>query len=229
MREYAHELLSDGGELELTRERHFRHFSTLADIKREEWPSQHYLGLTRGPRGPMAAVDALADDYENVRVALEWAAAADPCAARRLLIGTQDLFFMLGVGAGSRLVHLLLERCEKRDRDRAELLLSAGAFGLMAGDPEAGRAALVEARELSAEIGATTQHAWALMFSGLIETLGMNVELGREHLEACRTLSRELGLRICEARSTAVLGLNHVIAGDPGRGGGACDQRRRGR
>ena len=75
-------------------------------MAREEWLST----------GAQRFVNQLDDDYENVRAALEWAAASDPCAGARLLGGTRDLFFRFGQADGLRLARLLLERCPARDR-----------------------------------------------------------------------------------------------------------------
>jgi predicted ATPase len=82
VREYAYGLLVAAGELDAARERHLRHFTTLADVALEEWLQT----------GRQLLVNELDDDYENVRAALEWAAASDPCAGLRVLAGTRDLF-----------------------------------------------------------------------------------------------------------------------------------------
>jgi hypothetical protein len=71
------------------RQRHLRHFSALAGVAREAWLSTRAQLL----------VTELDDDYENVRAALEWAAAADPCTGMRMLGGTRDLFFGFGQAA----------------------------------------------------------------------------------------------------------------------------------
>jgi predicted ATPase len=70
VREYALEQLAEAGELEAARERHFRHFSALAGDAPPGWPT------TRAEQ----ILNELHDDYENVRAALEWAAASNPCA-----------------------------------------------------------------------------------------------------------------------------------------------------
>ena len=73
MREYANELLVAAGELDAARERHLRHFSARAGSFEVRWPSS---------RAPLF-VEELADDYENLRAALEWAAVTDPCGRGR--------------------------------------------------------------------------------------------------------------------------------------------------
>jgi non-specific serine/threonine protein kinase len=205
VREYASELLVEAGELDAARERHLRHFSALADVAREEWLST----------GAQRFVNELDEDYENVRGALEWAAASDPCSAMRLLSGTRDLFFRFGQAEGLRIAHLLLERCPVRDRHRVETLISAGQLATSMGESGAARSVLAEARELSAALDEPVLEAWTRFFQGLTETLAGQTKPAREHLEASRALCHELGIRIGEARSIAVLGLTSLMADEP--------------
>lgn len=206
VRDYAHELLVEAGELDAARERHLGHFSTLGDAARDEWPSD------RAPR-----FENEVDDYENVRAALEWAAVADPCAALRLLTGARDLFFSFGQADGLRLAGLLLARCPQRDRNRVEAQIAAGQLAIMVADSQAAKSVLAEARDLSTELGEPVLEAWALFFQGLTETLDGAIGPGREHLEASRALHHDLGVRIGEARSIAVLGITFLMADETGR------------
>ena len=207
VREYAHELLVGADELDAARERHRHHFSALGDVAREEWLST----------GAQRFVNELDDDYENVRAALEWAAASDPCAGMRLLAGTRDLFFRFGQADGLRLAKLLLERCPARDRHRVEAQISAGQLAITLSDFHAARSVLAEARELNAELDDPVLEAWTRFFQGLAETLAGAIGPGREHLQASRALHQELGIRIGEARSTGVLGMTFVIANESAR------------
>jgi non-specific serine/threonine protein kinase len=208
VRRYAYELLVEAGELDVARERHLRHFSTLADVARDEWVTT----------GAQRLVNELDDDYDNVRAALEWAAASNPCSAMRLLAGTRDLFFRFGQADGLRLAQLLLERCSVRDRHRVEAQISAGQLATSMGDFQAARRVLAEARELNAELGEPVLEAWTRFFQGLAETLAGEIESGREHLEASRALHHELGIPTGEARSLAVLGGSFAMANEPDRG-----------
>ncbi len=207
VREYAYELLVETGELDAARDRHLRHFTALADLAREEW-------LTKGKQ---QFVNELDDDYENIRAALEWAAGSDPCFGMRLLAGTRDLFFRFGQAEGLRLAQLLLERCGVHDRHRVEAQIAAGQLATSMGDSAAARSVLAEARELNARLDEPVLQAWIQFFQGLAETLAGAVEPGREHLEASRALHHELGIRIGEARSIAVLGMTFVVADDAAR------------
>jgi non-specific serine/threonine protein kinase len=207
VREYARELLVEADELNAARERHLRHFLGLAEVAREEWLST----------GAQRFVNELDDDYENVRTALEWAAASDPCAGTRALGGTRDLFFRFGQADGLRLARLLLERCPVRDRHRVEAQISAGQLAISMGDYDAATGVLAEARELNGELAEPVLEAWTRFFQGLAETLAGAIEPGREHLEASRALHNELGIRIGEARAVAGLGMTFVMANETGR------------
>ena len=204
VREYVHELLVECEELDGARERHLRHYSALAGVPPDGWPSTRARQIVNEHR----------DDYENIRAALEWASLSDPCAARELFSGTQDLFMLLGHADGLRLAQLLLDRCPARDRLRAELQVSAGSLAIMIADTEAAARVLVEARELSAELGERAVEGWARFFLGLGETFAGAIEAGRANLQAARTLHRDLGVR-GEALATAALGMGFLIDDEP--------------
>jgi len=208
VREYAHDLLVEAGELEAARGRHLRHFLEAGDPERDGWPSPDAPGV----------LAELEDDYENIRASAEWAAGADPCAAIRLLLATRDLWVLLGQADGVRLLRLALERCPLRDRDRARAHVMLGSLEVLVADAPAAERVLTEARRLSAELGERVLEGWAHFFHGLSATFAGAGEQAHEHLEACRALHRELGVRAGEARATAVLGLGVASAGDAARG-----------
>ncbi|MEA2158688.1 MAG: hypothetical protein QOD66_1068 [Solirubrobacteraceae bacterium] len=210
VREYATELLLKSAELDGARERHLRHYRALADRPQDGWPSS----------GAERFVGELREDRENLRAALEWEAASDPCAARGLFIGVKDLFFlMLGQAEGLRLAQLLLERCPARDRLRAEVQITAGVLAFTVGDGETAERVLMEAVELSTELGERALEGWARFFLGLSLTLAGESEAARPNLEIARMLHRDLGVRLGEARATAALGIGFLISGEPGRAG----------
>jgi non-specific serine/threonine protein kinase len=203
--EYAREVLVDRGELDAARERHLRHFARIAEAApRDGWPSSGAVGF----------VNELHDDYENVRAALEWAAAADPCAARSLFTEMKDVFLMLGEADGRRLSQLLLERCTARDRDRAEVQITAGMLTLLV-DTQAARTTLAEASTLSAELGERALDGWARVFLGLTEALAGAIEPARQHLETGRALLEGGGVPRGWAIATAALGLTYVMTDEP--------------
>jgi non-specific serine/threonine protein kinase len=205
VREFASERLAEAGEENAARELHLGHFAALADRAREEWLHT----------GRQRLVNDLDDDYENVRAALEQAAASDPCAGLRVLMGARDLFYRFGQADGLRLAEQLLERCPARDQHRAGALMSAGQLAAAAGDLARSRAFLAEARELCSELDEPLLEAWTRWLQGLMGILSGRVEAGRADLEAARALHRRHGMPIGEARALAGLGGSYVFANEP--------------
>ena len=121
---YASEQLASANEVGAARARHLRYFSTIGIPVEDGWMSTRVVSLLE----PWAA------DYGNVRAALEWAAASEPCVAMRLLAETKDLFFILGQADGSRLAEMILQRCPERNRHRAWVMIAAGHFAFLLGD-----------------------------------------------------------------------------------------------
>jgi predicted ATPase/DNA-binding CsgD family transcriptional regulator len=208
VREYAHELLVAGGELEAARERHLRHFAALEEGAEPGWPS---------PRAEALLTD-LEDEYRNVRAALEWAAESDPCAGIRLFAAAHDLFFMLGQADGRRIAQLLLGRCPARDRGRVTVLITAGVLAMVTANARAAEAFLIEARELGAELGERELEGFALFHQGLTELLDVAIEPARAHIEAARDLLEAAGNARGEGLATAALGLILAQTGEPARG-----------
>jgi non-specific serine/threonine protein kinase len=207
VREYAAELLGFADEVGAARDEHLRHFAGLADRSLEEWLQT----------GRQWFVNELDDDYENVRAALEWAQASDPCRGLLVLAGTRDLFYKFGQRDGFRLAQLLLESCPAHDRGRALALIAAGELASAAGEPGAAHALLGEAREISARLEDPLLEAWAEWFLGITNTTTGQSERGREQLERSLELHRRAGNRIGEARALAGLGGSYLFADEPGR------------
>jgi non-specific serine/threonine protein kinase len=207
VREFATALLAEACELDVARERHFRHFAGLANRSLQEWLDT----------GRQSFVNELDDDYENVRAAVEWAAVYEPCAGLPMLAGTRDLFYKFGQAEGLRLAGLLLERCPARDRHRVEAQIAAGQLANATGDLSTARSVLAEARKLSQQLGEPVLEAWTCWFQGLADTVAGDPERGRAHLEASLALHRELGIRIGEARALAGLAGTYLWSNEPVR------------
>lgn len=206
VREFAEALLRESGEDADARTRQLRHFSSISDA-RPGWPS----------RDAARVVDLLAEDYANVRAALEWAAVHDPCGGMRLLARTGDLFSMLGHADGWRLAAQLLDGCGERDRWRVMVLITAGIIGFQLGLLDRAQALVHEARTVAASIRAPELSGWALLVVGLTEVLAGRVDCAREPLESALRIHRDTGETSGQARATAVLGLAHLIEGDYAR------------
>ncbi len=204
MREFALELLTATGELEGAHERHCQHFSERVGPFEPRWPMSETQSM----------LDQLADDYDNIRAALEWAAGADPCGARALLAGAKDLFQLFGTAEGSRLAQRLLEDCPARDKSRVETQLAYGSVTMLTGDDEAACDVLADAAQLSEQLGEEALQGWAHFFLGLIKGLSGEIDAAREHLEASRAVHGRLGIGVGWARATAVLGVTFLVEGD---------------
>jgi DNA-binding CsgD family transcriptional regulator len=208
VREYAGHRLTEAGELDAARGRHFTYFLSLAEVARQDW-------LATGQQRVVNELDA---DYENVRAALGWVGPRDPCTARSLLSGTRDLFFRFGQADGLQLARQLLDGCPKRDALRIETQIAAGQLAITLTDFDTARTVLADARRLSESLEDRLREAWVSFFQGLADTLSGAIAPGREHLETSRKMHRELHIGIGEARATSVLGGTYVMAGELDRG-----------
>jgi predicted ATPase/DNA-binding CsgD family transcriptional regulator len=201
MREYASEQLDTASEVTAARDRHLRYFSTIGIPVENGFMSAYVVSL----------LEQWSADYGNVRAALEWAAATDPCVAMRLLAETRDLFFILGQSDGSRLAELVLQRCRERNRDRAWLMTAAGQFAFLLGDVTASVDLMTKAVQMSVELGERQVEAMARFFLGLHQAFGGAPDKARGHLAAARAIQQEQGDLIGEGRSTALLGLTYFM------------------
>jgi DNA-binding CsgD family transcriptional regulator len=165
----------------------------------------------------VAFLEERAADYGNVRAALEWATASDPCAAMRLLAETRDLFFILGQADGSRLAELILQRCPERNRERAEIMVAAGEFAFLRGDVPSALDSMTAAAEMSVELGERRVEASARFFLGLNQMFSGAPDKARLHLANARAIYQETGNLIGEGRSTAALGFCYFLGDEPAR------------
>jgi non-specific serine/threonine protein kinase len=208
MQAYAGEQLAAANEVAAAHDRHLRYFSTIGIPVEEGWMSS--------PR-VVAFLEERAVDYGNVRAALEWAAASDPCAAMRLLAETRDLFFILGQADGSRLSELILQRCPERNRERAEVMVAAGEFAFLHGDVPTALDSMTAAAEMSVELGERRVEASARFFLGLNQMFSGAPDKARIGLAAARAIYQETGNLIGEGRSTAALGFSYFLDDEPDR------------
>jgi non-specific serine/threonine protein kinase len=207
MQAYAAEQLAPANEVAAARARHLRYFSTIGI------PAEY--GFMSA--GVVSLLEQWAADYGNVRAALEWAAASEPCAGLRMLAETKDLFFILGQADGSRLAEMILERCPERNRDRAEVMIAAGHFAFQLGEVTAASDLLMDAAEIGVEMGERAAESTARLFLGLQEMLGGAPDKARGHLLTARAIQQKTGDLVGEARTTAVLGLTYGMEGDAAR------------
>jgi DNA-binding CsgD family transcriptional regulator len=205
LREYAWEQLASANEVAAARARHLQYFSTIGIPAEDGWMSA----------GVVSWLEERAADYGNVRAAVEWAAASEPCVAMRLLVETKDLFFMLGQADGRRLAELVLQRCPERNRYRADVTIAAGHYAFLLGDVPAAVGLMTEAAEMSVELGERAVEGTARWFLGLHQTFAGAPDQGRGHLATARAIQQETGDLLGEAHSTAALGLTFLMEDEP--------------
>jgi predicted ATPase len=205
---YASEQLASASEVGAARARHLRYFSTIGIPVEDGWMSTRVVSLLE----PWAA------DYGNVRAALEWAAASEPCVAMRLLAETKDLFFILGQADGSRLAEMILQRCPERNRHRAWVMIAAGHFAFLLGDMPVAIELMTRAAEMSVELGERAAESTAHFLLGLQRMFAGAPDNGRGHLTTARAIQQETGDLIGEAQSMAALGLIYFMDAERVRG-----------
>lgn len=205
MREYAAEQLAAADDVAATRTRHLRHFSTIGIPADEGWWSP----------GVVTLLAERAADYGNVRAAVEWALATEPCVAMRMLVATRDLFFILGQADGRMLAELALQRCPLRNRDRVECTIAAGQYAYLLGDLSAGTRLTTEAAKMSVELGERAAEGRAQWFLGLFQLFGAGPDRGRGCFATARAIQQETADRRGEGRTTATLGLGWFMDGEP--------------
>jgi predicted ATPase len=209
MRAYALEQLASANEVAAVQDRHLWYFSTIGI------PIEHGFMSAR----VVSLLEQWEADYGNVRAALEWAAASEPCLAMRLLAETRDLFFILGQADGSRLAEMILERCPERNRHRAWVMIAASHFAFLLGDIPGAARLMTEAIDLSVELGEGAAESAAHTFLGVQQTFAGAPDEARDHLAAARAIQQGTGDLMGEGRSTAVLGLTYFMDGQLARAG----------
>jgi len=207
VREFAAARLRQADELDGARERHLAHFATLEADAQLGWPSWRAEEL----------LDRHADDYRNVRAALEWALDSDPCAGLGLFAATRDLFLMIGQGDGRRLAGALLHGCPGPSRARVDVLITAGILSMAGGNGEPARAFFTEAGDLARTLHEPERAAWALFYRGLSLLLDKALPQARADLEVARQQHQSLGSRRGDGLASATLGLTHLMTGEPQR------------
>lgn len=204
VREYAGEMLAAEGAEGDARTRHAQHYTSMGIPIDEGWWSP----------GVVALLEKRADDYANVRAAVEWALANEPCAAMRMLVAVRDLFFILGQADGRRLAEQALLQCPQRTLDRVECLIAAGQYAYLLGDVTTAVELTTDAIDLSVELGERSAEGRAHWFLALNQLFGGGADHGRHHFEIARAIQQETGERRLEGRTLATLGLAAFMDGD---------------
>jgi predicted ATPase len=230
IREYAVERLEESGEAAEMRERHARHYLTLAEA----------AGLSLEPRGKQDFA-LYAHELDNARAALDWWSDVDPTQALELATALEMLWATAAPVEGVRRFEALLQRAGGASLDlRARALLAYASTAHPAGDDalperlyeqslqafrqvgdERGVAILLfrlannayyrgdseragrlcrESLALHEELGNVAGQAQAVALFGELEHAGGNLERGAELIELSANLAGEAGFMWWRAR-----------------------------
>jgi len=158
IREYAHERLVEAGEEHELRERHARHLFEIA---------------TRFAESPVdeAAVAELDAEHDNLRAALDWAAAtADVELEVQLAAAARQYWFVRGyLGEGRHFARRAADNAEQRSPAlHALALVHAAAFAHRQGEAEVARDEAEHALEVFRSLGDQSSAAWATAELGTV-------------------------------------------------------------
>jgi predicted ATPase len=197
IREYAAERLDESGGGKLVRDRHLEHFLALAERAHDE--------LTRASEW-FPVLDA---EHDNIRAALDWAAATRVDAEGQLMSAVATYWQLLG---HTREVHErlagALSRYRRRDRTRASLLTSLAEVD---GIEQAEALSYVEeALGLWRELHDATGEAEALETLGWLHDAFGNYDAARLAHEQSLDVRRESGVPEIDGWG-AMAGLCHLF------------------
>ena len=172
LREFGLERLLAAGELDAARRLHFECLTARADAAFTE----------RQQAGSATLLYALERDLDNLRAALDWARARDPCGGLRLIGTTREVWFRLAQREGLRRARELLDSCQETGLHRALALLTAGQLGFTQLDHERAAADLQAAARLGTDLGDPGIPAIAAWMLGVSRFLAEDFDKAREHL-----------------------------------------------
>jgi len=201
-REYARERLRQAGEEDWARSRHLDFFLRLAEEVRPH----------KMRPGDMSAFSRVGQEYDNLRAALEWSAAAPERAERGLLLaGLLCEFWQFGGYAREGcnwLKRLLAQSGEAATAAaRARALQGMVELAVYLGDFGAAHSSSEQALALYRQLGDKPGIAYALLIlGGQVAEAQEEWAAARPPLEECLALYRDLGDRAGIAAATIELG-----------------------
>lgn len=201
MREYALEKLSEAGETALVRERHARHFQSLAEAGKWE--------LYR-PETPywMARLEA---DHDNLRAALEWILQTNPDGETGLrLVANLARFWEVGnyLYEARGWLHRALESrgADAPSAARADALRLIADIAYLQSDYAATRTFYEEALAIYRELGDEGNAAHSLLGIGEVDTEVGDFDSALALFEQAYTIMRQRDDVFGRARAVAQLG-----------------------
>ena len=200
IRQYAHEKFQEAGGSEIIRDRHLAYYVKLVEQAEPELYRSNQIRW----------LNCLDDEIDNLRMALEWALAADIEAGLR--IATLPWRFWDGQGHCQEVAKWLtvfLDRYHKTDRLHVHaLVVSALCFYRQSNFPETIRLA-EQGLQMARAISDKQLEAFSLSLLGVVTHLQGNVGEGVSLLEESIAISRTLGDKISQADTMAWLSLIH--------------------
>jgi tetratricopeptide (TPR) repeat protein len=204
VREYAREKLLDSGEAERLRKRHFEHFFHLV-VDRPQWSAG----------GPAAA--RMANDYENIRAALEWIETDAHGREQELLFVGSMFGAAVARGRIAELRRSVTKALARSDPGaptlgRARALLAAGELAGMQGEGEGDTYLVEEAVGLLRTLGDKRELAYALIM--LSRASFPDQEAAERALGEARDLLEATGELWGQAFLPFILGDGALVRGD---------------
>jgi predicted ATPase/DNA-binding SARP family transcriptional activator/Tfp pilus assembly protein PilF len=206
IREYAAELLAEGGGLAAARERHADYFMQRAEAARVELKgSRQALWLER-----------LRADHENLRAALTWCQAHAPVLGLRLAAALQLYYEVHGpIREGLEWLRLFLERAEAAPDDlRATALVRRGVLEYRAGQFAPATLSVQAGRRLFEALDRPRDAAHAYNVLGSIAFDQEQYDLAEQHYQQALAIYRRLDLPYGLASVLNNLALCRHLRGD---------------
>jgi predicted ATPase/DNA-binding SARP family transcriptional activator len=215
IREFAREQLEASGEAGAVRDRHARHFSTLAEEAEVEIrDAEPTLGMV----SPLQRLAEMEREHDNLRAALDHLGEHDPPAGLRLAVALAPFWFhRRHLVEGQQRLLALLARANGQEGSEARLraLREAGRIAWERSDWETARSLFEESLALAREVQDRTGMAWDLRFLAMttVSQLG-DLDASRALHEQSLALFEELGALDGVAANLGSLGIQAFARGD---------------
>jgi predicted ATPase len=206
IREYALERLVESGELDELRRRHAENFLQVAlRAEPELTGAEQHVWLER-----------LASDYENLREALEWWAAAGPADGLRLAAALVVFWFNRSLyGDGLHwLEHMLAATKDEATTARATALWGAGFLWALVGDAAQATPRLKQGLAFARRLDDASIVARSLIVIGLLAFFQNDARRSRELLEEAAETARRAGDQWALADAVGTLGSIYPLQGE---------------
>jgi non-specific serine/threonine protein kinase len=206
IRQYGRERLQDAGELERMRARHLAYFLRLAET------AEHKL------RGADARVwmDRLAEDHDNLRLAVEWALVSSGGDVALRLTGALAWFWWARDAhtEGRRWLERALAAAPDRSPARMKALHGAGWVAHHQRDADAARRLLGESLAIARELDDTWTVAWALHGLGRVAYFENDPAATRSLAQQSLAVAEEAGDEWLIAFALHLLGIASYLEAD---------------